>query len=214
MSIWKDYLCYFISQNYLLLMDSMNKLVCITGLPGSGKSIASDFFVDKGYHFLRFGQITLDEVKKRGLEPTEENERPIREDIRKKYGMGAYAILNLPKFKKLLKMGNVLGDGLYSFEEYKILQKEFGKKFITIAVYAPPKLRYKRLTERKLKKVDTALRNRPMTRKDAKSRDYAELENLNKGATIAMADYTITNIGNKKDFLIQIAKLFNSIRLS
>jgi dephospho-CoA kinase len=106
----------------------MNKLVCITGLPGSGKSTASDFFVKKGYQFLRFGQITLDEVKKGGLEPTEENERPIREKIRKKYGMGAFAILNLPKFKKLLRRGNVLGDGFYSFEDYKVLKKEFGRR--------------------------------------------------------------------------------------
>lgn len=171
----------------------MNKLVCIAGLTGSGKSVASDYFVEKGYQFVRFGQITLDEVKKRGLEPTEKNERPIREEFRKKYGMGAYATLNLPKFKKLIKKGNVLGDGLYSFEEYKILKKQFGKKFFLIAIFAPPKLRYERLTNRKLKKKDTNLRNRPATKNAAESRDYAEIENLNKGGPIAMADYTIVN---------------------
>lgn len=102
----------------------MHKLVCITGLTGSGKSAASDYFVAKGYQYLRFGQVVLDEVKKRGLEPIEANERPIREEFRKKYGMAAIAILNLPKFKSLLKRGSVLGDGLYSFEEYKALKKE------------------------------------------------------------------------------------------
>lgn len=190
----------------------MHKLVCITGLTGSGKSVASDFFVKKGFQFLRFGQITLDEVKKRGLEPIEANERPIREEFRKKYGMAAYAILNLPKFKELLKNGDTLGDGLYSFEEYKVLKKEFGDKFITIAVYAPPELRYKRLAERKIKKDDIDLRNRPATRNEAETRDYSEIENLNKGGTIAMADYTIVNTKNVEYFNSQLTEIYEQIK--
>ena len=186
----------------------MNKLVCIAGLTGSGKSVASDYFVKSGFQYLRFGQIVLDEVKRRGLAPIEKNERPIRERLRKKYGMAAMAILNLPKFKKLLKNGNVLGDGLYSFEEYKVLKNEFGKRFITIAVYAPPKLRYERLAKRKIIKGDLALRDRPATKREAESRDYAELENLNKGATIAMADFTILNTKSTKYLKSQLKKIY------
>jgi len=189
----------------------MNKLICIAGLTGSGKSVASDFFVRKGYQYLRFGQVVLDEIKKRGLTPTENEERPIREEFRKKYGMAAMAKLNLPNFRKLLKKGNVIGDGLYSFEEYKLLKKEFGKKFITIAIYAPPAMRYKRLTTRKLLKSDTNLRNRPSTIKDAASRDIAELEKLNKGGTIAMADYTILNIKDLKFFKKQLTEILAEI---
>jgi len=189
----------------------MHKLVCITGLTGSGKSVASDYFVKKGFQFLRFGQITLDEVKRRGLEPTESVERPIREEFRKKHGMAAFAILNLPKLKKLLKNGDTLGDGLYSFEEYKVLKKEFGNSFKVIAVYAPPKIRYERLTNRKLHKHDTSLRNRPSTQKDAGSRDYAELENLNKGGTIAMADYTIVNTKDIEYFNSQLEEIYEGI---
>lgn len=190
----------------------MHKLVCITGLTGSGKSAASDFFVKKGFQYLRFGQVVLDEVKKRGLEPIEANERPIREELRKKYGMAAMATLNLPNFKRLMKKGNVLGDGLYSFEEYKVLKKEFGKKFITIAVYAPPTMRYERLTKRKLLKRDTNLRNRPATKKAAESRDYAELENLNKGATIALSDYTIVNTKTLSYFNKQLDEIYRKIK--
>lgn len=189
----------------------MNKLVCITGLTGSGKSVASDYFVKKGYQFIRFGQITLDEIKKRGLPPIEKYEKPIREEFRKKYGMGAFATLNLPKFKKLLRKGNVLGDGLYSFEEYKILRTDFGKSLITIAIYASPELRYKRLTQRKLAKNDKEQRHRPATKMAAKSRDMAELENLNKGATIAMSDYTIVNTNTLSYFKRQLKKIYEEI---
>lgn len=190
----------------------MNKIVCITGLTGSGKSVASDFFVDKGFQFVRFGQVVIDEIKKRRLEPIESNEGPIREDFRKKYGMAAMAILNLPKFKKLIKKGNVLGDGLYSFEEYKILQKEFGENFIVIAVYSPPHDRYERLTKRILKQSDKEMRSRPATLDAAKSRDYAELENLNKGATIAMADFTVVNTKDLKYFYKQLNEIFKEIQ--
>ena len=181
-------------------------------MTGAGKTFASDYFVNKGLQYLRFGQIVLDEVKKRNISPTEENERPIREKLRKKYGMAAMAILNLPKFKKLLKKGNTIGDGLYSFEEYKVLKKEFGDKFITIAVYAPPNLRYQRLAERKLLKSDKKLRNRPATFQAAQSRDYAEIENLNKGGTIAMADYTIVNTKDLRYFKKELDKIYAEIK--
>lgn len=190
----------------------MNKLVCITGLTGAGKSVASDYFVEKGFQFVRFGQIVLDEVKKRGLDPIEANERPIREEFRKNHGMAAMAILNLPKFRGLLKSGDVLGDGLYSFEEYKVLKEEFGENLITIAVYAPPEMRYERLEKRTLAQSDTDLRHRPATAAAAKSRDLAELENLNKGATIAMADYTVINTKNFKYFYRQLDKILEKIR--
>ena len=72
----------------------MNKIVCVTGMPGAGKNVFSDYFADKNYQFVRFGQITLDIVKKKKIKPNEKNERKIREDVRKKYGMAAFAILN------------------------------------------------------------------------------------------------------------------------
>jgi dephospho-CoA kinase len=189
----------------------MNKLVCITGLPGSGKSVASDFFVGKGYQYLRFGQVALDELVRRKLAVNEQNERMIREGFRKKYGMAAFAILNLPKFKSLLKKGNVIGDGLYSFEEYKLLKKEFEKRLKTIAVYSPPEMRYKRLAVRRLTSKDKDLRYRSLTRKVAESRDYAEIENLNKGGTIAMADYTIVNTKSLKYFYGKLNEIFKEI---
>jgi dephospho-CoA kinase len=188
------------------------KLVCITGLPGSGKTVASDFFVNNNFQYLRFGQITLDELKRKRLEINETNERKVREGFRKKYGMGAYAILNLPAFRKLLKNGDVIGDGLYSFEEYKILKKEFGNKFITIAIYAPPDIRYKRLASRKLLSKDKNIINRPLTKNEAETRDYSEIEKLNKGGTIAMANYTIVNTNSIQYFKTQLKKICNEIK--
>lgn len=188
-----------------------NRLICVTGLCGSGKSVVSDRLVEEGYQFLRFGQITLDEVKKRGLKPSEALEKEIREGFRKQYGMAAFAILNLPKLDELTEKGNTVGDGLYSFEEYKVLKEHFGERMSVIAVYAPPELRYKRISERIMLADDKDLRNRSFTVDEAKKRDLAELENLNKGATIAMADYTVVNTGDKNYLLKQIDEIIKDI---
>ncbi len=48
--------------------------------------------------------MTDEEVKRRGLELNEQNERSVREDLRKQYGMAAYAILNLPRIEAALKI--------------------------------------------------------------------------------------------------------------
>jgi dephospho-CoA kinase len=189
----------------------MNTFIALVGMCGAGKSIIADELVNRRYSFFRFGQITLDIVKERGLEPTEEIEMPIREEMSKKHGMGAFAILNMPKIDNFLKKGNVVGDGLYSWTEYNILKEKYKEKMIVIAVYAPPKLRYKRLAERKLKADDKNLRNRPMTAEQAKNRDFAEIENIEKAGPIAMADYTLLNTTTIPELLKQFNKIMEEI---
>jgi dephospho-CoA kinase len=189
----------------------MNKIVCIAGLCGAGKSVVSDYFVKKGFQFIRFGQLTLDEVKRRGLEVNEANERVVREGFRAKYGMAAFAILNLPKFDELIKNGNVIADGLYSFEEYKVMKEHFGESLVVIAVWAPPELRYDRISKRVSGEDDKDSRNRPFSREEAKSRDYAEIEKLEKGGTIAMAEYTIVNHKDINFLNNQIDEIYKQI---
>ena len=189
-----------------------NKIICVVGMPGAGKSLVSDELVKEGFAYLRFGQIVIDKIKELGLELTEENERKMREELRRKQGMAVLATLNIPKIDKLLKESDVVVDGLYSWSEYKVLKEKYGKAMYVLAVYAPPKLRYERLKNRSVVN-DERQRFRNLTEKEAKTRDYAEIENLEKGGPIAMADFTIVNTGtveelraNIKDILKKIGK--------
>ncbi len=189
------------------------KIVCVTGLCGSGKSEVSERFVKNGFAYLRFGQITLDEIKKRGLEVKEENEKKIREEFRKKRGMAAFAILNIPQIEKFLKQGkNVLCDGLYSWSEYKELKNRYGNDLTVIAVYGSPKTRYGRLTGRGSRhKKDLNLKYRSFSEEEAKARDYAEIENIEKAGPIAMADFTIVNEGSLEELRRQTDKTLEKI---
>ncbi|MFH1089433.1 MAG: AAA family ATPase [Candidatus Uhrbacteria bacterium] len=181
-----------------------NKLVAVVGMCGSGKSLLSDLLVKEGYGYVRFGQVILDEVKRRSLPPSEPLEREIRENFRKELGMAAIAILNLPKFETLLAQGNVVGDGLYSWDEYKILKEKYGDNLIVVAVYSPPQIRYERLEKRFSDATDVNLRNRGFSRESAAARDVAEIENMAKGGPIAMANYTILNIGTVEEYQTKI----------
>lgn len=187
-------------------------IIGVVGMTGSGKSKVSDYLVTKGFSFLRLGQITLDIVRERDLEPTEENERPIREEMREKHGMGAYATLNIPKIDELKKDNeNVVLDGLYSWEEYLEFKKAYGEEFFCLAVYASPSMRYARLENRKYDpEKDKEMRSRPSTPDQSQSRDYAEIENLHKAGPIAMADYTIINDGSLEDLEIKSKEFLES----
>ena len=63
-------------------------------------------------------------MKEEGIEITPESQKEFREKIRKEHGMGVVAKLLLPKIKKLYSEGNVILDGLYSWDEYKILKED------------------------------------------------------------------------------------------
>lgn len=192
-------------------MRNQNKIVAIVGMAGSGKTDASDFFIKKGFQFIRFGQITIDEVKKSGLEITPDNERKAREEIRRNEGMDAYAKRLIPKFSEMLKKGDIIADGLYSWSEYKLLRKEYGEKLVVISIYASPKTRYLRLGMRKLDKSDVDCKKRPLTIDEAKKRDYAEIETIEKGGPIAMADYTINNEGTREELGNKLENIYKKI---
>lgn len=180
----------------------MNKVVALVGMCGSGKSVVSDFFKSKNWAYVYFGGVTMDELKRRGLEVNETNERFVREDLRKIHGMAAYAILTLPKIEEGLKSGNVIADGLYSWSEYKVLKEKFGDALLIVAVYAPPRLRHDRLAKREI---------RPIPHADSVKRDYAEIENVEKGGPIAMADYTLVNTGDLPHLMKQIEDVYASL---
>jgi dephospho-CoA kinase len=179
------------------------KVIAIVGMPGSGKSEVVETFRKNGFSPVRFGDITDDEVKKLGLELTEENERPVREQIRKKYGMAAYARLSLPRIDAALKTADVVVDGLYSWEEYKFLKERYGDDFIVVAVWTSPGTRYARLGSRKV---------RPLTLQEAAGRDYAEIENLDKGGPIAVADFTVLNETSLADLKREAERIIESLR--
>jgi dephospho-CoA kinase len=180
-------------------------IIATVGMCGSGKSVAGERLEELGFAKVYFGGLTIEEVKRRGLEVNEKNERAVREELRRTHGMGAFAALSLPVIEAFLAQGRrVLIDGLYSFSEYKILKEKFGDRLLVIALFTPRSERYGRLAKRK---------ERPLTRAEAVSRDYSEIENIEKGGPIALADYTIVNDGTKEELRGSVGRILRAERI-
>ena len=180
------------------------KALVFVGMPGAGKSVCVNYLKDKGLPSAYFGGITLDELKKRGMDVNEANEKLVREEIRAQEGKGAYALRMIAQVEQFFEQGQtvVVVDGLYSWTEYKIFKDTLDDKAIIIAVVAPRKDRHTRLAKREI---------RPLNEADASSRDYAEIENLEKGGPIANADYYLGNATTPDELRADLEQLLNSI---
>jgi dephospho-CoA kinase len=178
-------------------------IVAVVGLIGSGKTEATERFRERGFARFGYNDVFYEELSRLKLERNEKNERMVREGLRKESGMAVAAIRTLPKIETAFSRGeNAVVESLYSWSEYKATKEKFGCSFKVLAIYASPSTRYERLSGRPV---------RPLTLDEAKSRDYAEIENLEKGGPIAMADWTIQNIGIKKKFLSDVDSLIDEI---
>ncbi|HUD20398.1 MAG TPA: AAA family ATPase [Patescibacteria group bacterium] len=182
-------------------MYSSLKLLAIVGMPGSGKSVAADYFRSKNATILRFGDQTDIGLKEANLPINEENERMYREKLRTEFGMAAMAIKIEPRIINAAKDNFcVVLDGLYSWEEYIYLKKKF-PSLTLLCIYAAPRARYRRLKDRKV---------RPLSETEARTRDYAEIENLHKGGPIAIADYLIVNDTDVASFNLKLSNFYRT----
>lgn len=172
----------------------MNKAVAVVGMCGSGKSVLSQYFCELGWQSVYFGGVTVSQLKKDGIAVNEQNERIMREGLRKRYGMGAFAVLLKDEILDKLSRSNVVLDGLYSWSEYKILKELLGDNLVVLAIVTNSSVRKERLRGRDV---------RPLTAEQVDGRDIAEIENSEKGGPIAKADYYIVNNGTEQQLRAQ-----------
>jgi dephospho-CoA kinase len=173
------------------------KIVAFVGLTGSGKSSAVEYLTAKGYPKVYFGGVVLDAMEKAGLDHTEQNEQAFREELRNREGKDFVVNRIVTQIHDLINAGQhrIVADGIYTWTEYKIMKREFPGELTVVAVVTPKHLRHHRLTQRPI---------RPLTDAEANQRDWAEIENLEKGGPIAIADHYIMNNGNLDHFHEQI----------
>ena len=175
-------------------MKGKNKRIfAIVGMCGSGKTEVVKYLQDKfKWPNIYLPEALFDEMKRQGMELNWKNEEIMRVGLREKHGIGVFAELSLPKIEKALAESDaIIIESLYSWSEYKILKEHFPEMFEVIAVYASPKVRFERLQNREI---------RPMkTEEEFLDRDRSEIEEIEKGGPIAVADYTIINHGSMED---------------
>ncbi len=188
-------ICY---TKYMTHSDSPVKIVAFVGLAGSGKSSAVDYLTEKGYPKIYFGGILYKELIAAGITPGDwEPEKKFREEIREREGKDFIAVRAIKEAHNLIAAGQrrIILDGLYSWSEYKLLKHEFPGEMTVIAIVTPKHTRKQRMANRP---------ERPMTSEEVDQRDWSEIENIEKGGPIAMADYFIHNDKDIENLKLQL----------
>lgn len=179
------------------------RALALVGMPGTGKTLCAQHLQQQGFFQFRFGGIVVDEVLRRGWAINPHNEQIVREELRANEGMDVMAKRALPALTEALTSHEcVIIDGLYSWSEYKTLTRELGAELYVIAIVSTRRDRYARLSDRP---------ERPLTWEEAEARDYREIEVLEKGGPIAMADFTLVNDRDAATLLAQLDTIVASL---
>lgn len=180
------------------------KIVTLVGLAGSGKSTTTEYLKQKGYPSVYFGGVVINALKDAGLEITPSNEKMMRTKLREEFGKDVIVNKIVEQIQKLIKSGQkrIIADGLYTWTEYKILKKHFPTELKIIALVPPKNLRHKRISIRP---------DRAMTLAEVNDRDFNEIEALEKGGPIAIADYFIVNKGSVLRTRLKIDRILKEI---
>lgn len=179
----------------------MNKLVAIVGMAGSGKSVITEYLENEGWNKVYFGGAIMAKLEEENIPLTPENEKKMREDVRRQYGMAAVAVLLEDKIRKAVEEKDTVLDGLYSWDEYVYLKKSF-PELILVCVCCDKEKRYERIAVRPF---------RPFNSEEIVTRDVSEIENLAKGGPIAYADYYILNNGDKDGVILRLAEILKEL---
>jgi len=175
------------------------KVIGVTGLPGSGKSLLFDMAKERGAVVVSMGDIIREKAAERG-----ENSGTTARKLREEHGQYIVAKLTIEKIKGFLEVQDdvktILIDGIRSPYEIEMFDVNFDK-FTSVSLYASPKTRFKRVTLRN-RKDDSSVYE------DFKERDQRELD-LGIGEVIATADYLIKNDDSFEEYEEQVVKFLD-----
>ncbi|AHG49907.1 hypothetical protein RLEG12_03185 (plasmid) [Rhizobium leguminosarum bv. trifolii CB782] len=170
----------------------MASLVGVCGFTGAGKSTALDIIREQvGGRRIYLGHAIYSTLDAKGLARTAENERKIREDLRKADG-AALAKLNAPAIDECLASGeHALIDAVMSSAEFEFLVNHVSCPVYLLHVDATFEVRSARLQTRS---------ERSMTSKEVELRDQLEREKLQIDRVFQSATDRILNESSIEEF--------------
>lgn len=181
-------------------MNPTKTIIAVTGMPGSGKAVASSLARTYGIPVFVCGDVVREEALTRKLPPTPENLGSLMLKIREEDGPDVVAERLIPKIKKI-QSNTVVVEGLRSLSELQLLKDNFKVKLL--AVHSPPDQRFQRLIRR-------GRSDDPKSLEEFVQRDHRELA-VGVGAVIALADKLIVNDSTLGSFKQEISRFYKEV---
>ncbi len=168
-------------------------MICVVGMPGSGKGVFTEMGRKAGYSVIVLGDIVREETQKRGHSLEKAGE--IAKILRKERGKAALAKLAV---SRIVRPEKTVIDGIRAYKEVE----EFSKYYdcYLVAIHASPQERFARLVQR-------GREDDPKTYEKFHERDLRELD-FGLGNAIALADRMIINDRDIKTFRNICRKFF------
>jgi dephospho-CoA kinase len=188
---------YFRKLHTLALINNfilVKLIVCITGMPGSGKSTIVSVLKSKGIETLNLGDGVRAEAKRRNLEPSGENLGKIMLQLREKNGPGAIANLLTDQIQNS-KSNIIIVDGIRSIAEIEVLKNVGSVKLLSIEATAETRFKFLKARGRS---------DDPETKEKFAERDNREIS-VGIDKSISIADETISNNDLTLDELTELA---------
>ena len=174
------------------MSENKRLIICITGMPGAGKSTVASLLHRDGFAIVTMGDVIREEAKRHNIVMNDSNLGNLMLNLRKSKGPAAIAYLILKKMEQELNAtDNIVIDGIRSVAEVNVLKSLGHVKLL--AVHASADMRYKHIKERG--RSDVALDSN-----DFRIRDKRELK-IGISEAIALSDEVVSNNNLTKDEL-------------
>jgi len=188
---------YFRKLHTLALINNfilVKLIVCLTGMPGSGKSTIVSALKSKGIETLNLGDGVRAEAKRRNLEPSGENLGRLMLQLREKNGPGAIANLLTDQIQNS-KSNIIIVDGVRSIAEIEVLKNVGSVKLLSIEATADTRFKFLKARGRS---------DDPETKEKFAERDNREIS-VGIDKSISIADESISNNDLTLDELTELA---------
>ncbi len=157
-------------------------IICITGMPGAGKTTVANMLKKNHFKIITMGDVIREEATRQGLEQDDVNLGKLMLELRQDLGLGAIAHLivqNLAKDHSML----IAIDGIRSMQEVEVLRNHGVVKIL--GIHTPKDSRFKYLMGRGRKDA-------PNNEEEFLYRDKRELD-LGLSKVISYSDSILTN---------------------
>ena len=195
----------------------MAMMICVTGLPGSGKSTVASILKRKGFAIVEMGEIVREGMADAGLDTRGSRIREYSMKMRRKHGGAVFAKHAVERAEKYLRRGrNAAIVGLRNTYEMELARKSAGKGVgvFLVGVFAPKSLRFERLMNRG-RGDDPAMRAK-MEERDRQERNgyLAGSSGKSRGtdALLQSSDYLLFNTESKMQLYKDANLLISKIR--
>ncbi len=187
-------------------MKMKNKrVIVLTGMPGSGKSLAAKILASKRVPSVGMGDAVRNEMNRLGLKITNRTLRNFAKDRRKKFG-DKY-VINLVKkeiAKEFENSDTIILDGSRNILEVNEIVEE-GYTAVVLGIIADKMVRFGRIVRRKRAKEDFS------SLSEFEWREKLEL-GYGVAEVIAVSDYYILNNSSEKEFKRNLSRMLSIVK--